>query len=465
MGTEKRDSLILTGIHAAVFLYLYYLYQRSCMYFGREWGFSAWLVYSIGDRYVLILLNGMSVLYLGVRRLSRFFANPYVLIRRECRGRLYGRTVAAYAVTALVYLLAESGICLLIGACGGLELQLRELAQSRAFLSLIANLYLYLLTVSMVLLTAYLLLDKEMSAGVVTMAFLLPNLAASSSVRMSWAGKNVFWIGRVMPGIRNEWSVNLLYWLVWIALCALLSRLVMSGAWRWLGRIRGDGALAAAAVTVFLLYGVIVPETQLSDYFAGFTRIDFYLVRYLFYTLPVLMHLFYQSITRFNAFGLHIAFRGGSIWRLLCKIFVKCALLNVLYYMAGIVVLAGVHACFGRSVLLAGFAEFLLPLVNLCMQNLVLLLLAFVLWMWGDEHHYGFFGVLLLHLMFCVMRAGSFAGTSGYIPLTQGVYCLNEHMQAEALAYQAVVLFVLVVFACFTVHRRLDEILVQKFKW
>lgn len=460
LGTEKRNSLILIGIHAAVFLYLYTSYQNSCMYYGREWNFHAWLVYSVGDRYVLILLNGLSVLFLCIRRLSRIFANPYVRIRNGCIGRMYMRTVAAFAATVLVYILAEFGISLVVGVCGGLEIPVHEFAKSRALLSLAANLYLYLMTVGMVVLTAYLVLGKELTAGLVTLAFLLPNLAASSSVHMGRAGKYVFWIGRVMPGTRNEWNINLLYWFIWLAMSMLLSGLVMSGEWKKIGRLRGDGTFAATAVVVFLLYGLLAPKMQLSDYFAGFTGIDFYLIRYLFYTIPVLMYLFYQSVLRFSAFGLHVAFRGGSIWKLLRRIVLKCAFLNLLYYAVGILILSIVNV-----ELLDGLTGFLLPLCNIWLENMILVFLAFFIWMWGDENCYGVFGVLFLHLILSVIRSKSISGGSDCIPLTQGIYCLNENAQAEAMVYQIVVLLLLVVFARFTVKRRQDEILIQKFKW
>ena len=475
----KKDSFILLCIHAIVFLYLFYSFQRGCVYFGREMEFGTWVRYSIGDRYVLIMLDSISYILLCTRILSFFFSNSYALIREGSRSKLYVKILGNYIMIAFAYLIMESLLCLVIGVQGGMKLPVNSLFREKNILSLLVNLYLYLVTIGAVLLLLYVIIEKVLYVGILLICMVLPNLTISSSVNMQGKGISLSWIGNVMPTGTDEWSLHIGYWFGWIGVTIFLSCMYMRGTFRRLFdklflRCRGVYFFGMMTVAVFAIYSVAMcgisgatplSEMRLSDYFVGFIAIDRCLIRYLFYTLPIMMYMYYYVIIRFSAFGLHVIIRGGGIWIFLQKIAVKCILFSLCYYLLGVCILSIVHYTYFRTFLMIELVDFLLPLINLWLENVILIFLSIAIWMWEIDSNYGFCGVLIIHLLLCVMRNRRFGKIAQYIPLTQGIYCLNEECQGMALIYQGSILISIVIFIYFTVKRKLDDIVTRKFKW
>lgn len=194
---------------------------------------SGWVVFVLNNRFVILIILGISMVIVNYSIVCRLFKNEYLLLR-------YGNYKKV--IRKALYLITKNALGMIVGFCG-LTVAVAIAGNHYDFTSfniegvkrvadLMCNLFLFDITIGCVemLLVVFGCKDKVM-AGIV-MAMLLLNISISGNSLFSekTVGK-LSWIGNTMVSETGTSDVHLVYWGIWIAGCVSICLLKILISW------------------------------------------------------------------------------------------------------------------------------------------------------------------------------------------------------------------------------------------
>jgi hypothetical protein len=188
----------------------------------------------------------------------------------------------------------------------------------------------------------------------------------------------------------------------------------------------------------------------ITDYFAGFKKLDIFLLLYLFYQMPIWILLYYFLTKNFSFYYIQFALRKGNTisWmKHLAIIFLVC---TYLYYGVGMIVIAFISGTVIN-------VNLIMEMSNMILQTIALLLLVFLCWLHeaGDKHM-GFIIITICHIV---------AGTLfSWLPLTQGLYISHMTSQPECMVFQMAECLVIGTGVAVILKNKQEYIILRKWK-
>lgn len=196
------------------------------------------------------------------------------------------------------------------------------------------------------------------------------------------------WIAHLMVTDVKTYSFYIVYWSVSIAfvIMVIFYRAVILNFFKRLIAICVKsyyGLTFMAAVVIWSIYGFVSKQymSGITDYFAGFKKLDIFLLLYLFYQMPIWILLYYFLTKNFSFYYIQFALRKGNTisWmKHLAIIFLVC---TYLYYGVGMIVIAFISGTVIN-------VNLIMEMSNMILQTIALLLLVFLCWLHeaGDKH-------------------------------------------------------------------------------
>lgn len=420
---------------------LYYQYLPS----GKMSGLYGWLFEVMGNRYIILVIQGTTSVLFGYFAVRRLVGNDGIRVRygnchrlvlagiREIWKESAAVTGMLAGVTVLVYMAGEGFTGLHFWdakpVCLFRNLLLMDVAMGHFLLALLLGGI------------------KEKPAVGILFMILVANLGASASVFGGESSTARFtWIGNVMVmDWKRQYGIHVIYWGIWIlgSLFLLYGKLFVP--WEKVtGRWGKKNLLAVyavmAAVILFAVYGFFFknyanlsgthPVSDWFLYFRGFEKLDVFLLMYLFYHLPFWAGVYLFMVQYFNVYAMQYLLRGGNMYHFYRKLLGWMVLLSAGYYGTGIIVLGleGLSAA-GNAQNAVAAGNPLLLIMNLLQQEWLLLLCMFGTWLLDrEERHTGTVLILTGHLVLCGLAA-KFPEAAAWFPFTGGVYCLHSSRQ------------------------------------
>ncbi len=408
---------------------------------------SEWVIFVLNNRFVILIILGIPMVIINYGIVCSIFKNEYLLLRYGNYKRVIRESMYAIAKNALGMIIGFAGLTVVVAIAGGhFDFTCYNLEEVKRFADLLCNLFLFDITIGCaeMLLVVFGCKDK-MVAGIV-IAMLLLNIGISgSSLFLEKIMGSLSWIGNAMVLETGTSDVHLVYWGICIAGCVGIChvKLLISFRFMKLGYKYVEWILTCTiGFAIFILYEKTFSQyaDNLLEYFWGFDRFNIYVFLYLLYQLPIWILSYLFLTRRIKVFLVQYLIRGKKISQYLAELFGKFFLMNILYYGIGILVLL---------VMLEQIinVEMVLVLVNILFQNVILILVAFLIWTFDmEERQLGFITVLTLHLVLGGI-CGNISKYAWAIPLTGGLYGSHRLEQGKTCIMQLVYMIVVLVTA------------------
>lgn len=467
---------VLLLIHFALFenLFADYIFLKPL----EEWDFLSYFMHQLSDRFVLLLGNGLGLVYV-FHKIFITQENAYIKIRIGSDRKMDFLSEMVICTISFLFLIVQIGLVIAIGIVGG-TLTWISGSDLLFILKMCINMLGYYITLGNAVFILQKVCKKRVLVYLCSVAILLLNFGISNGTNFmsGWMGK-MSWIGNTMVMNANEYSCNIIYWLFWNIVSLFLIRCMRSvskdAIWKRISaNVQRIAVFVCGTSIVFGVFGVIskdnlfivhsTAETLLQDYFVGFDRIGVHLFLYLFYQLPVWMFV-YQYLTRnFAVYGIQYILRIGSIKQWFRRLVSKMMVYVTLYYLIGAMILFLLNPTCIMNLDITILYEDIVVVINLILQTIVFVLISFWLWMMEESgKNIGFTGVLMVHLLSVAVGA-KHVEVAKWCPWTQGIYWLNSNHQLFSVIYQMVWIVVVVFVIMHYLKWRQNDVLTRKMK-
>lgn len=375
-----------------IFSYMQFEYVRYCMECDagyQEYSYANAVINIVGDRYLILLVNGILIVWIIARLLAVTQNNFYLKLRigSEHRANVI-EVVYAFKYAVIIAVIQWVVINMITVVNNFYNVKSQMLHVTNVY-QLFGNLLLFYWLLGCVTILFNKLLNTGWAANICSIVCLLINVVISNriSFKDSFVGRKS-WIAHLMVTDVKTYSFYIVYWFVSIAfvIMVIFYRAVILNCFKRLIAICVKsyyGLTFMAAVVIWSIYGFVSKQymSGVTDYFAGFKNLDIFLLLYLFYQMPIWALLYYFLTKNFSFYYIQYALRKGNAisWmKHLAIIFLVC---TYLYYGVGMIVIAFISGMVIN-------ANLIIEMSNMILQTIVLLLLVFLCWLHeaGDKH-------------------------------------------------------------------------------
>lgn len=468
---KNREYIWLFALFLSVTEFFYYNYRVA----ADSFHLFDWMIEVVSDRFVVFLIQGIPAAVFANHFLVSLTGNDYKMLR-------YGNIKKVILVAECALLrMAACNVCILFMVVFAVALTGEGIAaltvtgaEIGILFSLAANLFLMDWVIGNILLLAVIFGMRERISVFLVVAVLMYNIAFTGNPRyVQKAEAKLTWAGNVLLSGKGSGNIHIGYWMCWVSLililCLFRSCLPWQKLWQKLDRKHLFRVLVVvSSVVVFTAlkyiaepYLEISPKDMvenLAQYFQGFCKVNVFFFLYLFYQLPVWMFSYLYLTEKMNVFFVQYLLRGKSVLHCLFRMLVGVLAIMGIYYGTGVAVLTfPLYSAMGN----VWNIRFLLIFVNLILQSMLIVLLAFEIWLWEREkQHTGIVIALAAHLILVVF-SGKVKGIAAWIPLSAGVYRTHVTCQSVSCISQVVYLTFLTVILAITFLYRYEWIIAR----
>ena len=396
-----------------IFSYMQFEYVRYCMECDagyQEYSYANAVINIVGDRYLILLVSGILIVWSIAGLLAVTRNNFYLKLRigSEHRANVI-EVVYAFKYAVIIAVIQWVVINMIAVVNSFYNVQSQMLHVTKVY-QLFGNLLLFYWLLGCVTILFNKLINTGWAANICSIVCLLINIVISNriSFKDSFIGRKS-WIAHLMVTDVKTYSFYIVYWSVSIAfvIMVIFYRAVILNFFKRLIAICVKsyyGLTFMAAVVIWSIYGFVSKQymSGITDYFAGFKKLDIFLLLYLFY---------------YGVGMIVIAFISGTV-------------INV---------------------------NLIMEMSNMILQTIALLLLVFLCWLHeaGDKHM-GFIIITICHIV---------AGTLfSWLPLTQGLYISHMTSQPECMVFQMAECLVIGTGVAVILKNKQEYIILRKWK-
>lgn len=391
-----------------IFSYMQFEYVRYCMECDagyQEYSYANAVINIVGDRYLILLVSGILIVWSIAGLLAVTRNNFYLKLRigSEHRANVI-EVVYAFKYAVIIAVIQWVVINMIAVVNSFYNVQSQMLHVTKVY-QLFGNLLLFYWLLGCVTILFNKLINTGWAANICSIVCLLINIVISNriSFKDSFIGRKS-WIAHLMVTDVKTYSFYIVYWSVSIAfvIMVIFYRAVILNFFKRLIAICVKsyyGLTFMAAVVIWSIYGFVSKQymSGITDYFAGFKKLDIFLLLYLFYQMPIWILLYYFLTKNFSFYYIQFALRKGNTisWmKHLAIIFLVC---TYLYYGVGMIVIAFISGTVIN-------VNLIMEMSNMILQTIALLLLVFLCWLHeaGDKHM-GFLIIAFLSVLIQVL--------------------------------------------------------------
>lgn len=444
-----------------IFIYMQFEYVRYCMECDagyQEYSYANAIMNIVGDRYLILLVCGILTVWNIARLMAVTQNNFYLRLRVGSEYRANILEIVYAFKYAVIIVAIECMIINMIAMINTLYSIKSHMFHMINLFQLFGNLLLFYWLLGCVTILFNKLINIGWVANISSIVCLLINVVISNRITFKdsfWGRKS--WIAHLMVTEAKTYNLYFIYWFVSIALIIMVIfyRTVIIDCFKRILTIclkSYYGLTLVVAVAVWSIYGCVSKQymSDITNYFAGFKKMDIFLLLYLFYQIPIWTLLYYFLTKNFSFYYIQYALRKGktiSWMKHLIIIFLVC---TYLYYGVGIIVIAFISGTVIN-------VHLLIEMSNMILQTIALLLLVFLCWLHesGDKH-IGFIMIVICHIV---------AGTLfSWLPLTQGLYISHMTYQPECVVFQIVESLVIGLVIAVMLKNKHEDIILHKWK-
>lgn len=444
-----------------IFSYMQFEYVRYCMECDagyQEYSYVNAVINIVGDRYLILLVSGILIVWSIAGLLAVTRSNFYLKLRIGSEpGANVIEVVYAFKYAVIIAVIQWVVINMIAVVNSFYNVQSQMLHVTKVY-QLFGNLLLFYWLLGCVTILFNKLINTGWAANICSIVCLLINIVISNriSFKDSFIGRKS-WIAHLMVTDVKTYSFYIVYWSVSIAfvIMVIFYRAVILNFFKRLIAICVKsyyGLTFMAAVVIWSIYGFVSKQymSGITDYFAGFKKLDIFLLLYLFYQMPIWILLYYFLTKNFSFYYIQFALRKGNTisWmKHLAIIFLVC---TYLYYGVGMIVIAFISGTVIN-------VNLIMEMSNMILQTIALLLLVFLCWLHeaGDKHM-GFIIITICHIV---------AGTLfSWLPLTQGLYISHMTSQPECMVFQMAECLVIGTGVAVILKNKQEYIILRKWK-
>ncbi|MCI7322470.1 MAG: hypothetical protein MR508_04030 [Lachnospiraceae bacterium] len=474
---KNRDDILLFVLFLLVIEFYYYNYHMM----NAEFDLFEWVIETLNDRFIVLLIQGMAVNITAYCFLIRLVENSYRVLRYgNCRNLIVEaeKGLAKLSLRVILILLVVMfGVALVGEGRGVLKLSFGEL-RLIAFLEI--NIFLFQFVLGNILFFFLTFGIKEKIAAFLAMGLLFCNYAVSNDI--FYAEKpftKLTWVGNVLITSEEAYSIHFHYWMTWIVVllgCCLLrmyvpwNQLFVKVHTRYINWII-VALVSFSTFTIFVFAGksyiTISSENIAADlmqYFYGFQRMDLFMLLYLLYQLPIWILAYIFLEYRMNIFFVQYLLRGKSVIYCLIRVVAGMIADIALYYAIGI----GTLALWSRNIIgetnamYTNAGSVILMIFNLFLQSMLIIMVAFEIGLWLEEQkHISMVITISAHLVL-VLVSETQTKLTAWIPLSGGVYCSHSNCQIATCISQLVYMLLLLTGISRTFISRYEKIIEKK---
>lgn len=384
-----------------IFSYMQFEYVRYCMECDagyQEYSYANAVINIVGDRYLILLVSGILIVWSIAGLLAVTRNNFYLKLRigSEHRANVI-EVVYAFKYAVIIAVIQWVVINMIAVVNSFYNVQSQMLHVTKVY-QLFGNLLLFYWLLGCVTILFNKLINTGWAANICSIVCLLINIVISNRISFKY------------------------------------------------------GLTFMAAVVIWSIYGFVSKQymSGITDYFAGFKKLDIFLLLYLFYQMPIWILLYYFLTKNFSFYYIQFALRKGNTisWmKHLAIIFLVC---TYLYYGVGMIVIAFISGTVIN-------VNLIMEMSNMILQTIALLLLVFLCWLHeaGDKHM-GFIIITICHIV---------AGTLfSWLPLTQGLYISHMTSQPECMVFQMAECLVIGTGVAVILKNKQEYIILRKWK-
>lgn len=375
-----------------IFSYMQFEYVRYCMECDggyQEYSYVNAVINIVGDRYLILLVSGILIVWSIAGLLAVTRNNFYLKLR--IGSEPWANVIEVvytfkYAVIIAVIQWVVINMIAVVNSFYNVQSQMLHVTK---VYQLFGNLLLFYWLLGCVTILFNKLINTGWAANICSIVCLLINIVISNriSFKDSFIGRKS-WIAHLMVTDVKTYSFYIVYWSVSIAfvIMVIFYRAVILNFFKRLIAICVKsyyGLTFMAAVVIWSIYGFVSKQymSGITDYFAGFKKLDIFLLLYLFYQMPIWILLYYFLTKNFSFYYIQFALRKGNTisWmKHLAIIFLVC---TYLYYGVGMIVIAFISGTVIN-------VNLIMEMSNMILQTIALLLLVFLCWLHeaGDKH-------------------------------------------------------------------------------
>lgn len=375
-----------------IFSYMQFEYVRYCMECDagyQEYSYVNAVINIVGDRYLILLVSGILIVWSIAGLLTVTQNNFYLKLRIGSEpGANVIEVVYAFKYAVIIAVIQWVVINMIAVVNSFYNVQSQMLHVTKVY-QLFGNLLLFYWLLGCVTVLFNKLINTGWAANICSIVCLLINIVISNriSFKDSFIGRKS-WIAHLMVTDVKTYSFYIVYWSVSIAfvIMVIFYRAVILNFFKRLIAICVKsyyGLTFMAAVVIWSIYGFVSKQymSGITDYFAGFKKLDIFLLLYLFYQMPIWILLYYFLTKNFSFYYIQFALRKGNTisWmKHLAIIFLVC---TYLYYGVGMMVIAFISGTVIN-------VNLIMEMSNMILQTIALLLLVFLCWLHeaGDKH-------------------------------------------------------------------------------
>lgn len=440
-----------------------------------------WMMEVLNDRFVVFLVQGIASAIIQYQLLILMTANDYRMLRYADYKQLIfmaEKNISGFVLISVGLLLCAVFGVALVGE--GFESFFMGKEETRVLICIVINMLLMDFVLGNILLFMIILGVREKPAAFLVIGVLIYNIAITGNVR--YAEKpltKLTWAGNMLLSQKESYSVHAGYWLSWLILLILFCLIRIYVPWNRILQRKGQKKwfwimIVGVAVIIFTILGFSAAPylsisgadltSDLIQYFYGFKNLNIYVFLYLLYQLPIWIIAYLFLIENMKFYFVQYMLRGKGVMQYLGKLLAGAAEVVILYYGIGIGVLAAVSRLVSNSEpnVSAQGCNILLALLNVFLQSIMIILIAFEIWLWDEEErHVGVVVTLALHLVLSVI-AGRLQNIAAWIPLSGGIYWTHSDCQKLSCIVQLLFLLILLGGMTNTFLFKYDKILMRK---
>lgn len=445
------------------------MYSNAVKEGREEFSVGIMLNECIGDRYQILIMEGFYIVFLAhvICERGDQIGSLWCRLRSERNVRNIKVRSIAFCI-AILWMFELLEVSLLIG--------LNRIPMESIYISvpniisLWINKLFFWITVACISVVLNRVIQRRLLSSAIVIFLLISNVVISNSINFmdSFIGRNS-WIGKLLIARDYEYSVHWIYWIGWVLFLFIILEIEINySLYIRLKKIAHSVMKmkyifpAIISVFFFLCMGSVIRKNYgegdsllLIQCFSGFRKFDIFLILYMFYQIPILIFLFWDSTQRFMSSYVQYGIRTGGNKKWVIENIRKVIFYTLEYYVIGTAVLwirLGIRDSL-HSVI-QEYPYIITMWTNICLQTILISTLALLLWLLSDRvKNFSLHLVLMVHLILVLEDKKS--GVS-WIPLVQGIYTVNFKNQMGSLIYQSA-LILMTVIAMMIVMRTSNE--------